>query len=107
MHSDSSTTIQRLNVEVGKSMYHAQRSGFDIKPERAIKWITSNPAKSLGILDQTGTLENGKRADVVMWNGDPFSVYAKAEKVYIDGAKVYDLKDEQYQAQSDYLLGQQ
>lgn len=107
MHSDSSTTIQRLNVEVGKSLYQGQRSGFDITPERAISWITANPAKSLGILEHTGTLENGKRADVVLWNGNPFSVYAKAEQVFVDGAKVFDLNDETYQAQSDYLLGQQ
>ena len=52
-----------------------------------------NPAKALGILDQTGTLEAGKMADVVVWNGNPFSVYAQAEQVYIDGARVYDRND--------------
>lgn len=106
MHSDSSQTIQRLNQEVAKSMFQGQRVGFDITPERAIRWITANPAKSLGILEQTGTLEAGKRADVVLWNGNPFSVYAQAEQVFIDGAKVYDRDDTNYQAKSDYLLGQ-
>jgi imidazolonepropionase-like amidohydrolase len=106
MHSDSATTIQRLNQEVGKVLHKANRKGFDLKEEHVISWITLNPAKSLGIDKQTGSLEKGKRADVVVWNSNPFSVYAKAEKVYLDGAKVYDRFDEKYQAQSDFLLGQ-
>ena len=56
--------------------------------------------------DKTGSLEAGKQADVVIWNQTPFSVYAKAEQVFIDGAKVYDRNDDAYQAQSDFLLGQ-
>ncbi|WP_448563555.1 amidohydrolase [Thalassotalea ganghwensis] len=107
VHSDSATTIQRLNQEAGKIMYRANEVGFDIKPEHAIRWITVNAAKSLGIDDQTGSLENGKRADVVIWNQNPFSVYAQAEQVFVDGAKVYDRFDERYQAQSDFMLGQQ
>ncbi|NQZ10819.1 MAG: amidohydrolase [Algicola sp.] len=106
MHSDSGGTIQRLNQEVGKALYKANRNGFDLKEEDVIRWITINPAKALGIKDDTGSLEAGKRGDVVIWNGNPFSVYAKAEKVFIDGAKVYDRDDDKYQAQSDFLLGQ-
>ena len=63
-------------------------------------------AKALGILDETGTLETGKMADVVLWNGNPFSVYAKAEQVYIDGARVYDRNDPSRQPKSDFMLGQ-
>jgi imidazolonepropionase-like amidohydrolase len=107
VHSDSATTIQRLNQEAGKVMYRANEHGFDIKPEHAIRWITANAAKSLGIADKTGDLSPGKNADVVIWNQNPFSVYAKAEQVFIDGAKVYDRYDERYQAKSDFLLGQQ
>jgi len=44
-------------------------------------------------------------ADVVIWNGDPFSVYAKAEKVYIDGALVYDRNNPDLQPVSDFSLG--
>jgi len=106
VHSDSGTTIQRLNQEAGKVMYMSNDKGFDIKPETAITWITSNAARSLGIDDKTGSLVAGKNADVVVWNGNPFSVYAKAEQVFIDGAKVYDRFDEKYQAKSDFLLGQ-
>src|SRR3546814_5585789 len=65
----------------------------EITPEHAIRWLTANPAKAMGIADMTGTLEPGKMADVVLWNGNPFSVYAHAEKVYIDGARVYDRDD--------------
>ncbi|XQF90344.1 amidohydrolase [Pseudoalteromonas espejiana] len=107
VHSDSDTTIQRLNQEAGKVMFRANENGFDISEQHAIKWITSNAAKSLGIEDKTGSLEAGKQGDVVIWNQSPFSVYAKAEQVFIDGAKVYDRNDAAYQAQSDFMLGQQ
>jgi len=107
VHSDSSTTIQRLNQEAGKVMFRANDNGFALKPEQAIGWITLNAAKSLGIEDKTGSLEAGKNADVVLWNSNPFSVYAQAEQVFVDGAKVYDRFDEKYQAKSDFLLGQE
>ncbi|MBD0411252.1 amidohydrolase [Pseudoalteromonas distincta] len=107
VHSDSDTTIQRLNQEAGKVMYRANENGFDISEQHAIKWITSNAAKSLGIDDKTGSLEAGKQGDVVIWNQSPFSVYAKAEQVFVDGAKVYDRNDSAYQATSDFMLGQQ
>ena len=107
VHSDSSEGIQRLNQEAAKAMTRGRRAGLDINPEAAIRWITSNAAKSLGILDQTGTLEPGKMADLVIWNGNPFSVYAKADQVFIDGALVYDRADPALQPVSDFELGQQ
>ncbi len=106
VHSDSDTTIQRLNQEAAKVMYRANENGFDISEEHAIKWITTNAAKSLGIDDKTGSLEAGKQGDLVIWNQSPFSVYAKAEQVFVDGAKVYDRNDSTYQATSDFMLGQ-
>ncbi len=106
VHSDSDTTIQRLNQEAAKVMYRANENGFDINEAHAIKWITSNAAKSLGIDDKTGSLASNKQADIVIWNTSPFSVYAKAEQVFVDGAKVYDRNDEKFQAQSDFMLGQ-
>ena len=106
VHSDSSEGIQRLNQEAAKAIAHARRVGIDITPEHAIRWLTANPAKALGIEDQTGTLEAGKMADVVLWNGTPFSVYAHAEKVFIDGALLYDRFDKERQPTSDFLLGQ-
>ena len=107
VHSDSSEGIQRLNQEAAKAMSRGNRAGLDIPPERAILWITANPARSMGILDQTGTLEPGKMADVVIWNGNPFSVYAKADQVFVDGALLYDRDDPARQPVSDFELGQQ
>ena len=60
----------------------------------------------MGIDDETGSLTSGKKADIVVWNKNPFSVYAHAEQVFVDGGKVYDKFDESYQAKSDFLLGQ-
>ncbi len=105
IHSDSSLGIQRLNQETAKVMGAAARVGIDIPPEQAIRWITHNPAKSMGILDQTGTLEAGKMADVVVWNGDPFSVYTKADLVYIDGALAWDRNNPASNPVTDFSLG--
>jgi imidazolonepropionase-like amidohydrolase len=77
-----------LNQEAAKAKSKGTRAGMNIPPEKAIGWITSNAAKSLGIDERTGSLEAGKMADVVIWNGNPFSVYAKADHVYIDGALI-------------------
>jgi imidazolonepropionase-like amidohydrolase len=87
-------------------MTRGNNAGMNIPPERAINWITSNAAKSLGINDRTGSLEAGKMADVVIWNGNPFSVYAKANQVFIDGALVYDRNNPDLQPVSDFELGQ-
>ena len=107
VHSDSSEGIQRLNQEAAKAMTRGRRAGMDIPPERAIRWITTNAARSLGIQEQTGSLEPGKMADVVVWNGNPFSVYAMADQVFIDGALLYDRNDPARQPVSDFELGQQ
>jgi imidazolonepropionase-like amidohydrolase len=107
VHSDSEEGIQRLNQEAAKAMTRGRRAGLDIPPERAIRWITSNAAQSLGIREQTGTLEPGKMADVVIWNGDPFSVYAQADQVFVDGRLMYDRADPALQPVSDFELGQQ
>ena len=106
VHSDSEEGIQRLNQEAAKVMANAKRIGIEIAPEHAIQWLTANPARAMGIDGQTGTLEAGKMADVVLWNGNPFSSYAQAEQVYIDGARVYDRRDPSRQPKSDFLLGQ-
>lgn len=104
VHSDSGDGIQRLNQEAAKAMAHGERAGLHIPPERAIRWLTSNPAKSLGLDDRIGTLEVGKGADVVVWNRNPFSVYALAEEVYIDGALRFDRANPP-NPRSDFLLG--
>ena len=106
VHSDSSENIQRLNQEAAKAIARGARAGLDIPPERAIRWLTSNPAKALGLGERVGSLEPGKMADVVVWNRDPFSVYALADDVFIDGALVFDRAHPSGQPRSDFMLGQ-
>jgi imidazolonepropionase-like amidohydrolase len=106
VHSDSDEGIQRLNQEAAKVMVRGERAGLSLPPERAIRWITSNPAKALGIADRVGTVEAGKMADVVVWNRNPFSVYALAEQVYIDGTLAFDRAHPEPERRSDFLLGQ-
>jgi imidazolonepropionase-like amidohydrolase len=105
VHSDSAEGIQRLNQEAAKAMAAGNRIGLGIEPADAIRWITLNPAKSMGIADQTGSLEPGKMADVVVWSANPFSVYSRAEKVFIDGALAYDRDDPSRQPVTDFSLG--
>jgi N-acyl-D-aspartate/D-glutamate deacylase len=105
-HSDSADVIQRLNQEAAKEMAHGQRVGLSVSPERAMRWLTINPAKSLGLQDRIGSLEPGKGADVVIWNGSPFSVYALADQVFIDGALRFDRDHPPAKPPSDFLLGQ-
>jgi imidazolonepropionase-like amidohydrolase len=105
VHSDDEVGIQHLNQEAAKAMAAGNRAGYDISEARAMKWITYNPAKAAGILNQTGTLEVGKDADVVLWSGNPFSVYSKAEKVFIDGALAYDRDDPKKRPVTDFELG--
>ncbi|MCY0989163.1 amidohydrolase family protein [Nannocystis sp. ILAH1] len=89
IHSDSPTGIQRLNQEAAKAMHAGRRAGIDISENDALRWFTANAAWALGIDHEVGTLTPGKRADVVVWSGSPFSVYTRAEQVYIDGEPVY------------------
>jgi imidazolonepropionase-like amidohydrolase len=105
VHSDDAQIEQRLNQEAGKAMAAGLRAGVKLTAEDAIRWITINPAKSMGIDKWTGSLEAGKNADVVVWSANPFSVYAKPDQVFIDGALLYDRADRRFQPSSDFVLG--
>jgi len=105
IHTDDPITIQHLNQEAAKAMAAGNKANYNISRAHAIQWITLNPAKALGIADQTGSLETGKMADVVIWDGDPFSVFTKAEKVFIDGALIYDRLNNEFQPVLDFDLG--
>jgi imidazolonepropionase-like amidohydrolase len=106
VHSDDADGIQRLNQEAAKAMAAGNRMGLGITPEHAVTWFTLNPAKGLGIADRTGSLEPGKMGDVVLWNASPFSVYARPERVWIDGALMYDWADPARRPMADFELGQ-
>jgi imidazolonepropionase-like amidohydrolase len=93
IHSDSSLGIQRLNQEAAKAMWAGRRAGLAISDDEALKWITANPAWALGIDEVTGTLEAGKRADLVVWNGNPFSFTARADLVIQAGEVTYRRSD--------------
>lgn len=104
IHSDDAYGVQRLNQEVAKAWSDGNRAGLNISRADAWKWLTSNPAKALGINDETGSLEVGKRADIVLWNAEPFSTYARPVKVMIDGAIILD-RDTGLKPKSDFRLG--
>lgn len=106
VHSDSDIGIQRLNQEAAKALADARQASVEISKADAWTWLSYNPAKSLGIADKTGSLEAGKMADVVVWSGDPFSIYTLAEKVYVDGALLYDRANPKLKPVSDFELGQ-
>jgi imidazolonepropionase-like amidohydrolase len=105
VHSDSAEGIQRLNQEAAKAIRAAAEAGITVDRAAAVRWLTINPARALGIDKLTGSLEPGKNADVVIWSGDPFSVYTRAERVFLDGALVYDRGDRQRQPRRDFTLG--
>jgi len=106
VHTDSPQGIQRMNQDAAKAIRAGAEAGIVIDRARAIRWITINPAKAIGIDKMTGSLEPGKMADVVIWSGDPFSTYSKAEKVFVDGALLFDRNDRRRQPQTDFELGQ-
>jgi imidazolonepropionase-like amidohydrolase len=105
VHSDDALGMQRLNQEAAKAIRAGVEAGITIDRTEAIRWLTLNPAKALGIEKVTGSLEPGKNADVVIWSGDPFSVYSRPEQVFIDGALVYDRNDPARQPRRDFTLG--
>lgn len=105
VHSDDPNGTQRLNQEAAKAMRAGWEAGFKIERADAVKWLSINPAKALGIDKVTGSLEAGKNADVVVWSADPFSVYSWAEQVFLDGALLYDRNDPQKQPRRDFVTG--
>ncbi len=105
VHSDDPIGIQRLNQEAAKALLAGREAGLEISEDEALRWVTLNAAWALGIEDETGSLEPGKRADVVVWSHNPFSVYARADQVLIDGAMMYDRSNPALQPQTDFELG--
>ena len=106
VHSDDAMGIQRLNQEAAKALAAAHRVGLDLPRGIAWKWLGLNAAKALGIEQETGSIAQGKAADLVLWDRDPLSVYAKAMRVYIDGYLYYDREDVTRQPASDFDLQQ-
>jgi len=95
INSDDAEMARRLNQETAKTIQFGNN-----KEEDAWKMVTINPAKLLRVDDRTGSIRTGKDADLVLWNENPLSVYARAEKTWVDGIRYYDRQaDAQAQAQ--------
>ncbi|WP_395078039.1 amidohydrolase family protein [Flavobacterium sp.] len=90
-NSDDAEMSRRLNQEAAKAVKYS-----NVSEEEAWKFVTLNPAKLLHIDDKVGSVKVGKDADLVLWNNNPLSIYAKAEKTIIEGVVYFDIqKDEQ------------
>jgi imidazolonepropionase-like amidohydrolase len=107
MHSDSAASGQRLATEAAKAAAAARPLGIIVPPEQMIRWVTSYPARMLGLQDRIGTIAPGRNADVVLWSGNPFSIYTKADLVIIDGAVAYDRAHPPLRPSSDFELGRE
>ncbi|MEO6433599.1 MAG: amidohydrolase family protein, partial [Sphingomicrobium sp.] len=92
--------------EAAKALADGRRAGINISDEVAWTWLSSNPAKAMGIYAMTGSLTPGKMADVVLWNGNPLSNYTRPERVWIDGAELFDANNPSKRPVSDFELGQ-
>ncbi|MCZ4243509.1 amidohydrolase family protein [Pedobacter punctiformis] len=86
-NSDDAEMARRLNQEAGKAVLYG-----GVPEEEAFKFVTLNPAKMLHIDGKVGSLKAGKDADVVVWSADPLSIYAKAEKTFVDGVAYWDIE---------------
>ena len=88
-NSDSNELARRLNTEAGKAVKYG-----GLKPAEALKFVTLNPAKQLGIDRWVGSLEPGKDADFVIWSGPPLSYFSVCEQTWVDGRKVFDRNED-------------
>lgn len=86
-NSDDAEMARHLNQEAGKAVLYG-----NVPEEEAFKFVTLNPAKMLHIDGQVGSLKAGKDADVVIWSANPLSIYAKAEKTFVDGVAYWDIE---------------
>jgi len=89
-NSDSDELARRLNVEAGKAIKY----GSGMKPERAIQFVTLNPAKQLMIDKRVGSLAPGKDADLAIWSGPPMSTMSRCVATYVDGRRLFSLEDD-------------
>ncbi|MDH5235682.1 MAG: amidohydrolase family protein, partial [Gemmatimonadota bacterium] len=88
LHSDDSEISTRMNWEAGKLL----RTGMD--EVAALSTVTIQSAKAIAIDDKVGSLESGKDADFVIWNGNPLSQFTKAEQTWVDGRKYFSLEED-------------
>jgi imidazolonepropionase-like amidohydrolase len=88
LHSDDNEISTRMNWEAGKLL----RSG--VNEIDALSTVTLNAAKAVAIDSRIGSLEAGKDADFVIWNGNPLSQFTKAEQTWVDGRRYFSLDED-------------
>jgi cytosine/adenosine deaminase-related metal-dependent hydrolase len=88
LHSDDNEISTRMNWEAGKLL----RSG--VNEIDALNTVTINAAKAIAIDKRIGSLEAGKDADFVIWNGNPLSQFTKAEQTWVDGRKYFSIDED-------------
>ena len=86
-NSDDAEMARRLNQEAGKAVLYG-----GMPEEDALKLVTLNPAVMLHIDNKVGSIKAGKDADIVVWSEHPLSIYAKAEKTFVDGVGYWDIE---------------
>ncbi len=89
INSDDDEMQRRLNQEAAKSVKYG-----GLGEQQCWRMVTINPAKLLHLDEHTGSIKVGKDADVVLWSGNPLSVYSKAEKTFVDGVCLYDIQND-------------
>jgi imidazolonepropionase-like amidohydrolase len=85
-NSDDAEMGRRLNLEAAKAMRYGE-----VPAEDALKFVTLNPARQLRIESHVGSLEPGKHADLVVWSGNPLSVYSRCEQTWVDGRRYFSI----------------
>ena len=90
INSDDAEMSRRLNQEAAKTVKYG-----GLSEETALQLVTLNPAKMLHLDQHMGSIREGKDADVVLWNANPLSVYAKAERTFVDGRQMFSLEEDQ------------
>jgi hypothetical protein len=89
INSDDAEMSRRLNQEAAKTVKYG-----GLSEEEALKLVTINPAKMLHIDNKMGSIKEGKDADVVLWSAHPLSVYAHAERTFVDGRQLFDIESD-------------
>lgn len=102
-NSDSDELARRLYIEAGKARKYSRLPDgtHTLTPEDALKFVTLNPAKQLGIADRVGSIEVGKEADIAVWSASPLSTMTRCERTYVDGRELFSIeKDAELRAQN-------
>ena len=90
-NSDSDELARRMNLEAAKAVKYG-----GISEEKALEFVTINPAIQLGIENKVGSLEIGKDADFAIWSGHPLSNYSICEQTWIEGKQYFSLEQDKF-----------